>query len=100
MTPGCTATKGAAAVPGSDLSQAGARWGIEEMRDSRQPDPRRLRCERASTGFWSGEGGGETVEWPLVVVLLILAALGGLAFFSDEIVAFLSQIIDAIAALL
>lgn len=45
--------------------------------------------------FWMEEEGGEAVEWPLIVALVVIAALGTWGALGDEITAALEAIVDA-----
>ena len=45
--------------------------------------------------FWTEEEGGEAVEWPLIVALVVIAALGTWGALGDEIQAALQAIVDA-----
>jgi Flp pilus assembly pilin Flp len=43
--------------------------------------------------FWKGEEGGEAVEWPLVVALVILGLIATWGLLGDAIVNILDRII-------
>ncbi len=44
--------------------------------------------------FWMDEEGGEAVEWPLVVALVVIGLITAWAALGDAIVAVLTAIVD------